>query len=268
MKTLGLKIGWTEIFSGASAVAMTSNSLGFSFYYSVVSQILLIAAALILFTMRKQKAIFKAEHKIMPDAVIGIVDIVASTAICNTVDIVTSFEMKHSFQKTAAKRASENNMMILNDTGDGFLFLANPNAGEAWRGDLARFYEALTEDYKTIMAGVNYNSGNDLESGLRFGVASGAVIVGGIGETGQMTVVGPTVNLAARLCSRAGINQIVFSSQVWERVQTALPNWVSESRVHSDLKGFNKEVSAAHAIGFPKRDVGTQLSVALCFASR
>jgi class 3 adenylate cyclase len=262
MKSLGLKIGLGEIFSGASAVAMTGNSFGFSFYYSLSCQLLLIAAALLILSMRKKKNVLRAEHKAIPDAVIGIVDIVGSTQMCNTLDIVASFEMKRRFQKIAGERASQNGITILNDTGDGFLFLANPN-GTLHPKNLARFYSDLTAEFKMLMTEISISSGNRLESGLRFGVASGSVILGGFAENAQVTAVGPAVNLAARLSARAGVDEIVFSAKVWERVVAAMGTWSFETKVHADLKGFNEIVPAVHTGIFSKRDkAGSHLSVA------
>ncbi|MGZ4975005.1 MAG: adenylate/guanylate cyclase domain-containing protein [Limisphaerales bacterium] len=268
MKSFGLKLGLGEIFSGASAVAMTSNSFGFSFYYSLFCQLLLVAGALLILSMRKNRNILKPEHKAMQDAVIGIVDIVNSTEVCNTLDIVASFEMKRKFQKIAHDRASQNGIAILNDTGDGFLFLANPNGALGAR-ELARFYGDLTTEFKMLVTEVSLSSGKTLESGLRFGVASGSVILGGLDDkTQQMTAVGPAVNLAARLCSRAGVDEIVFSAKVWERVNAVMIGWISESKAHADLKGFHEIVPAVHTGIFSKRDKpGSHLSVATLSAA-
>jgi class 3 adenylate cyclase len=93
--------------------------------------------------------------------------------------------------------------------------------------------------------------------------------LGGLGpNAGSITAVGPTVNLAARLSSRAGVDEIVFSAKVWDRVASVMGNWNFESHVHADLKGFNENVSAIHTGIFSKRDkAGSHLSVATVLAA-
>ena len=256
-------MGISEILSGVYAIAMTCSTLNLASSYDLMAQGLLVVGTLLLSTVRKKRSFLpylNTKHTVIPCAVVGVVDIVSSTQISNSLDLYTNFTFKRSFLKAASQRAKESNIMILNDTGDGFLFLANDENSSNWCMNLASFYENLTSDFQDILRHTNDLTGQQLQSGLRFGVSCGPVILGGLGDkSSQITAVGSIVNLAARLCSRADVNEIVFSARVWETLRTVLPDWKVEKRIYGDLKGFNSDVSVLHA---NRRAITLQLGTA------
>ncbi len=136
---------------------------------------------------------------IMQGAVVGIVDMVSSTTISNAVDMLTEFNFKREFQRRASARASENGIVILNHTGDGFVFLANYHQRETWQNQVLRFHRSLNEDFQRLLNGLRQQTGHDFQSGLRFGVASGNVILGFLSSNpAHFTAVGAVVNLVLR----------------------------------------------------------------------
>jgi class 3 adenylate cyclase len=84
-----------------------------------------------------------------------------------------------------------------------------------------------------------------LELGLGVGVASGFVTVGVISGTQRLeySAVGPAVNLAARLCSRAEDGQILADSRVVGSVGDTALEARFEQLETAELKGFARPVS-------------------------
>jgi class 3 adenylate cyclase len=75
---------------------------------------------------------------------------------------------------------------------------------------------------------------------LGIGIATGPAIVGRLSEGANMSVLGETTNLAARLQSMAGANQILLSEEAWRRLR----DQVEATREELELKGFNKPIPA------------------------
>ena len=185
----------------------------------------------------------------IPFAVIGIVDIVKSSKLANSNDIKTEWLVKAGFFEAANRRAAETGMVIINHTGDGFLFLANYLINDGWQGRLLRFHRLLTHDFHEIIATIGVELG-DTQTGLRFGVAGGPVMLGWMGMR-QCSVVGVEVNLAARLCSVADTDSMVVSSAVWRAMEPTTRSQSSSvsMKSHSTLKGFDRNVDATHITG-------------------
>lgn len=180
--------------------------------------------------------------------VVGLVDMVASSQISNSMDLLADWELKTRFLSAATKRAEETGMIMLNHTGDGFLFLANYSGREDWAENLMRFHELLTADFALILKTYSDVIGH-VESGLRFGVSAGPMILGWIGDSShrQFMAVSPEVNLAARLCACAQVNEMVLSSRVAALMsKNQLGARKTLSKEHSGLKGFSDAVPAIH----------------------
>jgi class 3 adenylate cyclase len=186
------------------------------------------------------------KKKLIPDAVIGFADIVASSKISNVIELPKEWELKEEFLECATKRAMESNMVVLSHLGDGFMFLANFTESSSWSYNLVTFYENLILDYQKIWR--NLGKGIEgIESGVKFGVSSGPILVGFIGkQQSYYSAVGSDVNLAARLCSQANPNEMVVSSRVWYGIKTILNGWSVDRRIYNTLKGFSYEVPAVH----------------------
>jgi class 3 adenylate cyclase len=184
---------------------------------------------------------------VVPNAVVGFADLIGSTKIGNTVDLETDWKLKETFLTAATVRATECGMVVLNQMGDGFFFVANFGNVEGWEKNLLVFYERVTADLQQILMSLRAEIG-EIDSGIRFGVSKGPVMLGLIGTGGQsyFTAMGAEVNLAARLCAAAGPNEMVVSSIVGHYMQTVLVGRETESRIHSNLKGFSSGVPTIH----------------------
>jgi class 3 adenylate cyclase len=191
-------------------------------------------------------------QRVQENAVVGIVDIIASTQISNSVDLQTDWEMRRQFMEAANTRAQEFGMLMLNFTGDGFLFMVNPLLAEDWRPNLLAFYSSLTCDFEGILRTVASGIAPE-ESGLRFGVSRGTVMLGAIDPSAtHLTAVGADVNLAARLCAKAGRNEIVLSSRVKWAFEDHLDVWAPEDKSYESVKGFNGTFPVTH-VHVPRR---------------
>jgi adenylate cyclase len=282
MKVLGLTLHPIQILPAAPAVSALAQLFGVTPANGAVTQVLALALIVVLYKMIKGHSLSFAmqtaagiapyrqvealksyipapmreqiesgnfdfnQSKELPDAVIGFVDIVGSTYISNRVSPACDFEFKKEFLRAAGARAKQFRVVILNHTGDGFLFLMDSAKGPAWTHDLMGFYLALTSDFKTILHQTNLRSGQQVASGLRFGISRGAVMVGCLGANpAHFTAVGAQVNLAARLCAAADSDEIVFSERAWEPMKSLFAAMSKKFASHK-MKGFTCPVAAVH----------------------
>jgi len=179
-----------------------------------------------------------------PSALMGIVDIVASTEVTNELDLFSAFELQRDFHAAALARAQANNVQIINSTGDGFLFIVNEK--EHWQYCLLSFVRGVLSDFQHILKRIESAKGRCLASGLRFGVSRGSVIISADAVSGQGSAVGPAVNLAARLCARARVNELVMNQNVWEDAHSPVDDQDTSSHSYTDLKGFKARIDAVH----------------------
>jgi class 3 adenylate cyclase len=202
------------------------------------------------------------QRKILPYAVVGFTDIVASSQISNVVPLAIDWEIKEKFMEAATRRAMESEMVVLTHLGDGFLFLANYNEGSQWYYNLISFYEGLISDFRKLTKELNLEA-TGIGTGIKFGVSAGPVMVGFLGRNqSYFTAIGPDVNLAARLCALAGSDEIVLNSRVWHSVRPLLVGWSFRSQTYSDIKGFGYSIDAVHIS--PRQYHGNEMVCAQC----
>jgi class 3 adenylate cyclase len=205
------------------------------------------------------------EKMMIENAIVGIVDMVSSTKLSNAVDVHTDWEIKERFLQAAQARAKQTGLLILSLTGDGFLFLANPHGGLEWARGLEAFQTMLVSDYRAILREYSSKIGQ-IESGIRFGIAAGPVIVGRVsGREDQYIAVGAAINLAARLCASAEIDQMAMSSSVWDVYGAMNQDVEAAMCAHPSLKGFDHVIVGFHiraqAEAVSKRNSRTRMSV-------
>ena len=82
---------------------------------------------------------------------------------------------------------------------------------------------------------------------IGIGISSGHVVMGNMGCDARMehTVIGPTVNLAARLCSKAQAGELVVQKRVFEKAKQIHQQIESLLAYEQELqvKGFSRSVS-------------------------
>ena len=79
--------------------------------------------------------------------------------------------------------------------------------------------------------------------GFGVGIAGGYATIGAIGFEGRLeySAIGTVVNLAARLCGEAADGQILISTRIYSKIETAID---VEALGELSLKGFNRPVPA------------------------
>ena len=202
------------------------------------------------------------QRKILPNAVVGFTDIVASTQISNVVPLAIDWEIKEKFMEAATRRAMESEMVVLTHLGDGFLFLANYNEGSQWYYNLISFYESLISDFRKLTKELNLEA-TGIDTGIKFGVSAGPVMVGFLGRNqSYFTAIGPDVNLAARLCALAGADEIVLNSRVWHSIRPLLVGWSFRTQTYKEIKGFDHSIDVVHVS--PRQSHGSDMVCAQC----
>lgn len=134
---------------------------------------------------------------------------------------------------------------VLKFIGDGMLAIFRPPAGSQGEASACAAAVAATRELARQLAPQNHARAARGEATIRYGVALhyGEVLYGNIGSTGRLdfTVIGPAVNLAARLegiCGQLGV-PVIASAAFAERC----PDAVTPAGVF-ELKGIGAPVEA------------------------
>src|SRR3954465_14897298 len=142
-------------------------------------------------------------------------DLIGSTALSSRLDAEDLREIIRGYQACVASTIQQFNGFIARYVGDGVLiYFGWPQAHEtdaerAVRAGLA----VATAVSETQVAGQTLQ--------VRIGIATGLVVIGepiGAGDSRQQTAVGETPNVAARLQSLAGPNQVVIDAATHRQI--------------------------------------------------
>jgi class 3 adenylate cyclase/predicted ATPase len=163
------------------------------------------------------------------------VDLVESTSLGERLDPEDLIEVIRHYRELCGRAITRFGGHIARFLGDGILaYFCYPIANE---NDPERAVRAALEIVNAI-GGVDDGTGRSLR--VRIGLATGAVIVSDLfagGEADNQTIIGSCPNLAARLQSLAGPNEIVISEQTYKRVQSHI---ICEPLGDIQLRGFGQ----------------------------
>lgn len=184
------------------------------------------------------------QRKFIANAVVGFADITNSSRLTNQIGLQSDWQLKETFIQTATAIATQHDFVVLTQLGDGFLFLANYEESNNWHFNLVGFFETLRLKFEEIKINlIPAYARTDVD--IKCGAAIGPTLVGFMGASQTyFTAIGPEVNLASRLCSRAKGGEFILSSRIWYILKTVGMPWAFESIKFSDLKGFDAEVGA------------------------
>ena len=132
----------------------------------------------------------------------------------------------------------------INDfAGDGILALVG--APIAYRDHAYRAVATALEMRERMRAVLSHWNDLGLDLGLGIGIASGFVTVGVIGGVQRLeyAAVGPAVNLAARLCSRAKVGQILADQRVVGSVGSGTQAYHFEKLESAEVKEVARPVT-------------------------
>jgi class 3 adenylate cyclase len=127
---------------------------------------------------------------------------------------------------------------IFNMAGDSLLVGFNvpfqqPDAAvRAWRTAVDMLWR-----FSAVAAGWRERHG--VATGIGIGISQGPVIIGNVGSPHFMsyTVIGNTVNIAARLKELALVGEVLVTSQFYQEVRRLVPDNRVESRGEVNLRG-------------------------------
>jgi class 3 adenylate cyclase len=174
--------------------------------------------------------------------IVGFADMTNSTKIANMVNLELDWELKEQFLEAATNLALKNDLVVLTHIGDGFLFLANYVNEEEWQNNTIGFFRELVQSYEKIFSNIIGQSGQ-VESGIKFGLARGEVILGFLGlDQSYFTAIGPAVNLAARICAVANNNELVVTRDLWNDLSGLIGEFHLHENFFAELKGFNGQI--------------------------
>ena len=178
-------------------------------------------------------------------------DLVGSTELSTRLDPEDLREIIRGFQETCAKIITQFEGYIAQYLGDGILvYFGYPRAHEndAERATLSGLgiIEAL--------AGFEPKNAKDIKPAVRIGIATGLVVVGeiiGEGSAKEMTGVGETPNIAARLQALAKPNTMVISSATHKLIEA---EFRCENLGGLQLKGVAEPIHAWRVIGLAEAE--------------
>jgi adenylate cyclase len=155
------------------------------------------------------------------------------------------------FQRTLAAATERYGGAVFHLAGDGMMagFGVNEEGGNGARQALAAGH-AMLRDFAPIAA--RWRSELQIDAGIGVGLHSGEVAVGVLGPPRRKTttLVGDTVNVAARLCSRARAGEVLFSCTVAAALDGDGPAAENEARAPQDGGATGASVPAASAVPF------------------
>lgn len=128
------------------------------------------------------------------------------------------------FQRTLAAVTEKYGGTVFHLAGDGMMagFGVNDERGDGAREALAAGH-AMLREFAPIAA--RWRSELEIDAGIGVGLHSGEVAVGVLGPPRHKatTLVGDTVNVAARLCGRARAGEVLFSCTVAAALDSEVP---------------------------------------------
>ncbi len=168
-------------------------------------------------------------------------DLRGYTGLAESLPAVRVFPLMDEFFRTLASTAEKYGGTVFHMAGDGMMagFGMDEEGGNGARDALACGH-ALLAEFSPIAA--RWRSDLSIDVGIGVGLHSGEVAVGAPGPRRQKatTLVGDTVNVAARLCSRARAGEVLFSCTVAAALDggPAAPRFAAGARPFLQLPQF------------------------------
>jgi class 3 adenylate cyclase len=180
---------------------------------------------------------FKTEAE-RADVVALFADLRGFTRITETIGVETVVDMLNEYFSVLTEAAYEHEGTIFNMAGDSLLVgfnvpFAQPDAPQrAWRTamDMVSRFTEVSADWRTR---------HGIATGVGIGMCRGEAIIGNVGSPHFMsyTIIGDTVNTAARLMQMAQADEVLMSGPLYESIRPLLPSEGVQSRGEVALRG-------------------------------
>jgi class 3 adenylate cyclase len=165
-------------------------------------------------------------------------DLRGFTRMTESLAVEQVVDMLNEYFTVLTDAAYENEGTIFNMAGDSLLvgfnvpFLQVDAAARAWRTAAAM----LSRFGSVAMA---WRARHGISAGVGIGICQGQVIIGNVGSQHYMnyTVIGNTVNTAARLREMALMGEVLVSGEFYESIRALVPESQVEARGEVALRG-------------------------------
>jgi class 3 adenylate cyclase len=165
-------------------------------------------------------------------------DLRGYTRITETIGVEHVVDMLNEYFTVLTDAAYQHDGTIFNMAGDSLLvgfnvpFLQADAATRAWRTAVDMLWR-----FGTVAAG--WRARHGVATGVGIGICQGPVIIGNVGSPHYMsyTVIGNTVNTAARLKEMALMGEVLVSGAFYEAVRRLVPESRVEARGEVALRG-------------------------------
>lgn len=169
-------------------------------------------------------------------------DIKNFTTISEKIDVESVFTMLNTVFSAASEVIFEHDGTIDKFIGDAIMAFFGAPIGHD--DDALRSVKVAVNIIKIVekMSG-SFEKEHGLKLGFSIGINTGDAIVGNVGSPNRMeyTAIGDTVNLASRLQSKAGFNEIVINETTYEKIK----NYVKCVPIESfKVKGKSQPIKA------------------------
>ena len=184
-----------------------------------------------------EAAPFKAEAE-RADVVALFADLRGFTRIAETVGVHHVVDMLNEYFSVLTEAAYQHEGTIFNMAGDSLLVGFNvpftqPDAPErAWRTAMD-----MVSRFAPVSAA--WRARHGVSTGVGIGMCRGEVIIGNIGSPHFMshTIIGDTVNTAARLMQMAGEDEVLVTAQLYDSIRPLLAKQRVQSHGEVALRG-------------------------------
>ena len=176
-------------------------------------------------------------------------DLRGFTRITESIEVQNVVGMLNEYFAVLTEVAYENEGTIFNMAGDSLLVGFNvPFAQPDAPARALRTAQAMVERFSPISRAWKQRHG--IATGIGIGMCRGEAIVGNIGSPHFMsyTVIGDTVNTAARLMQMAKAGELLVSGAAYAEIRHLVPAGRVESRGDVALRG-KAETTAVYSIG-------------------
>jgi class 3 adenylate cyclase len=177
------------------------------------------------------------------DVVALFADLRGFTRMTEMIPVEPLVEMLNEYFKILTAAAYQHDGTILNMAGDSLLVcfnvpFAQPDATvRAWHTAM----EMLVR-FGSIARGWRERHG--VESGVGIGMCRGEAVIGNVGSPSYMsyTVIGNTINIAARLMQMAGPGEALIAGQLFKEIREIVPAGRFEGRGNVEIRGATETI--------------------------
>ena len=183
------------------------------------------------------------------EAVVLFADMRGFTRMSETQPADTVVALLNEFFEMLTAVTHEHEGTVFNMTGDGLLVGFNVPVPQP-DASVRALRAACAMQYRFAAIAARWRERHAIDVALGIGISRGDVVVGNVGSAAYMayTIIGDTVNVAARLVQRAAPNEILVAAPVLDAVAAQVPRGAFETLDPFQLKGRSQPLAVFRAV--------------------